>query len=124
MNAAVNPLTALTARPNGALLEEPGLERLAERAALEAARVGGRLGHVEPAWNPLPALRALLEETRANYSSMAQDLARGRRTEIEAIAGAIVQAAEPFEEPVPVLRALLSLVQAAEAPEPSQRPPL
>lgn len=114
MNAAVNPLTALAGRPNGALLEEPGLARLAERAAIEAARVGGLLGHVEPAWDPLPALRSLLEETRANRSSMAQDLLRGRRTEIDAIAGEIVRAAERLGEPVPVLRALHALVRAAE----------
>ncbi len=116
LNAAVNPLTAIASRPNGALLEEPGLMRLAERAALEAARIGGKLGHVDPHWDPRPDLRTLLDETRANRSSMAEDLARGRRTEIDAIAGAIVEAAGALGEPVPVLEALLTLVRGAEPP--------
>jgi 2-dehydropantoate 2-reductase len=115
LNAAVNPLTALAMRPNGALLEEPSLVRLSECAALEAARVGARLGHVPADWDPRADLRALLAKTRANRSSMSQDLARGRRTEIDAIAGAVVQAAESAGEPAPVLRALHALVRAAEA---------
>jgi 2-dehydropantoate 2-reductase len=114
LNAAVNPLTAIVLRPNGALLEEPSLLRLAEGAAVEAAEVGQRLGLLPAPWNPIPALHALLRETRANFSSMAQDLARGRRTEIEAIAGAIVRASERSAAPAPVLRALLALVRVAE----------
>jgi 2-dehydropantoate 2-reductase len=114
LNAAVNPLTAITGCPNGALLEEPSLLRLAERAALEATHVGERLGSLPGPWDPLPALHALLSETRTNLSSMAQDLARGRRTEIDAIAGAVVSAAERTGASAPVLRALLTLVRAAE----------
>jgi len=116
LNAAVNPLTAIAMRPNGALLEEPTLARLSERAALEAARVGARLGHVPADWDPRPELRELIEETRENRSSMSQDLAAGRRTEIDAIAGAVVRAAEAAGEPAPVLRALDALVRAVEAP--------
>jgi 2-dehydropantoate 2-reductase len=116
LNAAVNPLTALAMRPNGSLLETPSLLRLAERAALEAALVGERLGCLPGPWDPLPALHALLAETRENRSSMAQDLARGRRTEVESIAGAAVVAGERLGVAVPVLRSLLHLVRAAEAP--------
>jgi 2-dehydropantoate 2-reductase len=114
LNAAVNPLTAIAMCANGALLTEPSLLRLAERAALEAAHVGERLGCLPGPWDPLPALRALLEETRSNRSSMAQDLARGRRTEIDSIAGAVVRAAEGLGAPAPVLRALFALVSATE----------
>ncbi len=119
LNAAVNPLTALTGRPNGALVEDPGLWRVAERAALEAARVGSRLGLADAGWDPRPALRAVLDGTRTNRSSMAQDLARGRRTEIDAIAGAIVEAAAGVGEDVPVLAALLALVRCAETGPPA-----
>ena len=45
---------------------------------------------------------------------MKEDLARGRRTEIEEITGAIVRAAESVGEPVPIQTALLTLVRAAE----------
>jgi 2-dehydropantoate 2-reductase len=116
LNAAVNPLTAIAQCPNGALLREPGLLRLTERAALEAALVGERLGCLAGPWDPLPALRALLLETEANRSSMAQDLSRRRRTEVDAIAGAVVRAADDLGTPAPLLKALLVLVRAAESP--------
>lgn len=114
LNAAVNPLTAIARCPNGMLLEEPGLLRFAERAALEAAEAGARSGVLRDPWDPLPALHALLAETRSNYSSMAQDIARARRTEIDSIAGAVVEAAERTGAGAPVLHALHALLRAAE----------
>jgi 2-dehydropantoate 2-reductase len=45
---------------------------------------------------------------------MMEDLARGRRTEIEEIEGAVVRLAGEVGEAVPVQRALLTLVRAAE----------
>lgn len=114
LNSAVNPVTALAIRPNGALLDEPALLRIAERAALEAARVGWRLNLLPRGFDPAGALRAILSETRGNRSSMMEDLARGRRTEIEEIEGAVVRLAGEAGEAVPVQRALLTLVRAAE----------
>jgi 2-dehydropantoate 2-reductase len=61
-------------------------------------------------------VRALLEETKSNRSSMAEDLARGRRTEIEEIVGAILRLAAEQGRPVPVLEALHALVLAAGGP--------
>ena len=127
LNAAVNPLSALSGRPNGAILESEPLQRIAEAAAREAARVGARLGYLEPSFDPGPPLVKLLGETKANRSSMAEDLARSRRTEIDAIVGSIVRAARERGEPVPVLEGLWSLVRAAEAspetePDPATGP--
>lgn len=114
LNSAVNPVTALAMRSNGALLDEPVLLRIAERAALEAARVGWRLNLLPHEFDPALALRSILSETRGNRSSMMEDLARGRRTEIEEIEGAVVRLAGEVGEAVPVQRALLTLVRAAE----------
>jgi 2-dehydropantoate 2-reductase len=58
-------------------------------------------------------VRSLLEETKDNRSSMAEDLARGRRTEIEEIVGSILRLAAEQNRPVPVLEALRSLILAA-----------
>jgi 2-dehydropantoate 2-reductase len=114
LNSAVNPVTALARCANGVLIQEPWLFEIARRAATEAARVGRRLGMVDPDFDPEEALRAILRETAGNLSSMREDLARGRRTEIEEITGAIVQLAEAAGEPVPVQAALLTLIRAAE----------
>jgi 2-dehydropantoate 2-reductase len=114
LNAAVNPLTALANRPNGALLDDPALFKIAAEAAREAVRVGIRKGHLPADYDPVPRLARLLEETRANRSSMAEDLARGRPTEADAILGALLRAAREEGEPAPVLAALAVLIRTAE----------
>jgi 2-dehydropantoate 2-reductase len=115
LNAAVNPVSALSGGRNGAILASGALRRVAEAAALEASRVGIELGHLEPGFDPIPALTRLLEETRENRSSMAQDLDRLRRTEVDAILGSIVRAAAERGERVPVLESLAALIRVAEA---------
>jgi 2-dehydropantoate 2-reductase len=114
LNSAVNPVTAIAACANGALLQEPALFEIARRAAGEAARVGKRLSLMEADFDPDEALRAILRETTGNISSMREDLSRGRRTEIEEITGAVVRLAAEVGEPVLVQSALLTLVRAAE----------
>lgn len=121
---AVNPVTALANRQNGALLEEPPLYRIASEAALEASRVGIRKGYLPADFDPLTRLPALLAETGGNRSSMAEDLARGRRTEAEAILGSLLRAAREEGLRTPVLESLLALIQVAEAvpPPPPESP--
>ena len=115
LNAAVNPVSALSGGRNGAILESVALRRIAEAAAMEASRVGIALGYLDPTFDPVPALTRLLEETRDNRSSMAQDLERQRRTEIDAIVGSIVRAAGERGDRVPVLESLATLIRVAEA---------
>jgi 2-dehydropantoate 2-reductase len=114
LNAAVNPLTALAGRENGVLLESPALGRIARAAAREGAAVGARRGYLPEGYDPVPRLERLLAETRANRSSMAEDLARGRPTEAEAILGPILRAAAELEMETPVIEALAALLRAAE----------
>jgi len=115
LNAAVNPLTALANRENGALLDVPALGRIARAAAREAAAVGVRRGYLLEDDDPGPRLERLIEETRGNRSSMAEDLARGRPTEADAILGPILRAAAEERMTTPVLAALAVLLRAAEA---------
>lgn len=114
LNAAVNPLTALLDQPNGALLAHPPLLRVAMAAAGEAALAGIRLGYLPADFDPAPVVGTLLEETRANRSSMAEDLAHGRPTEADAILGAAIRAAREAGQAAPVLEALWTLLRAAE----------
>jgi len=122
LNAAVNPVSALAGAQNGAILESIALRRIAEAAVQEAARVGVLKGYMEPTFDPVTALARLLEETRENRSSMAQDLARQRRTEIDAIVGTIVKAAHEEGERVPVLESLWTLIRVAEAARVDEAP--
>jgi 2-dehydropantoate 2-reductase len=48
------------------------------------------------------------------YSSTAQDLARGKPTEIEHLNGVVVRRGEALGVPVPANRALLALVRLLE----------
>jgi 2-dehydropantoate 2-reductase len=114
LNSAVNPITALAHCTNGALLQELSLFEIARRAAREACQVGESLELLDPDFDPEEALRAILRETAGNLSSMREDLARGRRTEVEEITGAIVSLGEKAGQPTPVQSALLTLVRAAE----------
>src|SRR6266850_7970396 len=114
LNSAVNPVSALARCTNGELLHVLGLFEIARGAAHEAARVGTKLGVLDTEFDPEESLRAILKETGANSSSMKEDLARGRRTEIEEITGAIVRQAGSLGEPVPIQTSLLTLIRAAE----------
>ncbi|HMI32211.1 MAG TPA: 2-dehydropantoate 2-reductase [Candidatus Limnocylindrales bacterium] len=114
LNSAVNPVTALARCTNGVLLQEPALFEIARQAAREAARVGRKLGVLDPDFDPDEALAAILRETAANLSSMREDLSRGRRTEVEEITGSVVRLAGEAGVPAPVQGALLTLMRAAE----------
>ncbi len=94
MNAVINPLTALTQVPNGALLEVPDLRDLAVELLQEAYPVVQR--HLLPEWTLASLQKELfqvLEQTRDNRSSMAQDLRLQRPTELPWITGALLDQA-------------------------------
>ncbi|MFZ5814781.1 MAG: ketopantoate reductase family protein [Bacillota bacterium] len=113
VNAAINPLTALYGIPNGMLLERQELRRLMEAAAREAGGVAAALG-IGLKEDPAERAVAVARATAVNRSSMLQDLERGRRTEIEAINGALVERALAIGLSVPVNETLTLLVREAE----------
>ena len=100
VNAGINALTALTGFKNGQLLDYPETARLMERLVFEAAQVARRKGvHIEE--DPIEKVRKAAEATRENRSSMGQDFDHRRRTEIDAINGAVVREAQALGIPVP-----------------------
>jgi 2-dehydropantoate 2-reductase len=112
LNAAINPVCALTGRPNGDAVTDPELRPVARALAGEAAEVARAEG-VDPgdAWE---AVEAAARATAANRNSMLQDLDAGRPTEIDAISGAIVGRARAHGITVPVTETVLHLVRARE----------
>jgi len=112
INAAINPLTALLGVTNGELLERSSARSLLQAVVREAAAVAVAQGIRLPYPDPVVATEAIARRTKANRSSMLQDVLRGAPTEIDAICGAIVQAGEKTGAPTPIIRALWQLVKA------------
>ena len=113
VNAGINALTALTGFKNGQLLDYPETARLMEKLTLEAAEVARKKG-VRIEEDPIEKVRKAAAATRENRSSMGQDFDRRRKTEIDAINGAVVREAQPLGIPVPFNQAVTDLVKAIE----------
>jgi 2-dehydropantoate 2-reductase len=113
VNVGINALTALTGFKNGQLLDYPETTRLMERLVFEAAEVARKKGvHIEE--DPIEKVRKAIEATRENRSSMGQDFDHRRKTEIDAINGAVVREAQPLGISAPFNQAVTDLVKAIE----------
>ncbi len=109
-NCALNPLGAILSAPYGALGENPQtreLMRVIIAEIYEVARAKGvGLHHADAAAYFRHFLENLVPPTAAHWPSMWQDLQAGRRTEIEALNGAICRygretgVATPYNESV------------------------
>ena len=114
INAAINPVTALARVANGAVAEPP-LRVVAEAAAVEAAGVARAEGASLSDERAREAVVSVARATAQNRSSMHRDVARGRRTEVDAINGYVVERAADLGRSVPVNRTLAALLRGWEA---------
>lgn len=114
LNAGINALSAVLRLPNGALVKSEGARRIMRAAVTEAVRVAKRK-RIKLAYDdPLAKAEAVCEATAANISSMLQDILAGRRSEIDAINGAIIRIAQESGIPVPVNILLNDMVKSIE----------
>jgi 2-dehydropantoate 2-reductase len=115
VNCAINPLTALNDIPNGALLEDESLRSQMGQAAREVVAVADALGvQLGAGFDPVAAAESVAHKTRGNRSSMLQDMDRGAKTEIDAIAGAVVKEGRRLGVPTPVNARLWAAVLERE----------
>jgi 2-dehydropantoate 2-reductase len=112
INCGINALTALLRVPNGELLARPDAAAVMEAAAEECAAVARARGLALPYASAAEQVRQVAAHTAHNRSSMFQDILRGAPTEVDAINGAVVQAAEGLGVPAPVNHTLWRLVRA------------
>lgn len=112
VNAGINPLTALLQVPNGFLANDEVARALMSRAAEETAVVARSQGIELPFGDPAKRALEVALATAGNWSSMAQDVARGVTTEIDAICGAVVRCGRRSNIETPVNDAFLRLIQA------------
>ena len=111
LNAVANPLTALTLQRQ-AVLHRPDMLELG-RAILDEAVAAGRAdGARLAADESARTIAALLTYSGELGTSMYFDRLAGRKLEVEALTGAIVAAADRHGVPVPLNRALLTLLRA------------
>ena len=78
--------------------------------AVEVARGKG----IRIEGDPIDKVKAVADATRENRSSMGQDFDHRRRTEIDAINGAVVREAERLGISVPFNQAITNLVKVIE----------
>lgn len=112
INAAINPLTALLRIKNGELLERPSARELMGQLARETAEVAFAENIALPFDDPVAAAEQVAHKTATNQSSMLQDVLRGAPTEIDAICGAVVKAAEKHNLKVPANELCWKLIKA------------
>ncbi len=114
VNAGINPVTAITGQKNGFILENPDLEMTLEAICEEAVQVANAHGIDISVEESIEQTKEVARLTSDNKSSMLQDIERGKRTEIDAINGRIVEVGRKHGVKTPVNSALVALVKCLE----------
>lgn len=112
VNIGINPFTAVLGMRNGQLLQEPEILPLMQAAVEEAERTALAEGIVLQ--GSFQRVLDVCKNTAENTSSMLQDLQKGRRTEIDAMCGVIVQIAEKSGSSAPYNFFLKKIVKKCE----------
>ncbi len=117
-NCALNAASALAHANYGRIIDRPDGRTLIEQLVTEfmavasAARIS--LPGIDDAQAALSGALALAAQMPEQFSSTAQDLERGRPTEIDALNGDVVRRATVLGVATPVNRALYTLVKLRE----------
>jgi 2-dehydropantoate 2-reductase len=114
-NIAINAVCALTGARNGTILEDADLLSLSEAAVREMVAVMAAAGVDPGAEDYVAYARRVMELTAPTEASMLQDIRRGRRTEIDAINGAVASRGDELGVATPVNHWLAALVRHREA---------
>lgn len=116
INCCFNALSALTRRPYGAIAAQDGAYRMMEDVLAECRAVAAASGIALPG-DMMARIHAIAEQMTGQFSSTAQDMMRGRPTEIDVLNGEIARRADALGIPAPLNRALWVMVKLAEGAE-------
>ena len=114
MNCAYNAISALTRTRYGRIVQDVGTREVIQRTVEEVLAVAKGLaievdaGMIDAVW------KLGLEMMPGALSSTAQDIGRGKRTEIDALNGYVVRRGQELGIPTPVNQALHALVRMLE----------
>jgi 2-dehydropantoate 2-reductase len=114
VNCAYNALSAITQLPYGSMIGGVGVREIMRDVVEETLAVAKASG-VQMAPDMLAKTYKIAEAMPTQYSSTAQDLARGKPTEIDHLNGFVVRKGEALGVPTPTNRVLYALVKLIEA---------
>ncbi|MEJ8837515.1 ketopantoate reductase family protein [Ramlibacter sp. AN1133] len=113
INCAYNAVSAIAQRPYGENVDSPGIREVMHDVVDECVAVATADGVQLPA-DPHLTTRKLVESMPSQYSSTAQDLARGKPTEIDYLNGYVVRRGQALGIATPANRVLWALVKLIE----------
>jgi 2-dehydropantoate 2-reductase len=114
LNCAYNALSAITQLPYGRLVRGEGITAVMRDVVDECLAVA-KADNVNIPGDVDAAVRKIAETVPAQYSSTAQDLARGHRTEIDHLNGLILRRGKAVGVATPVNRMLHAVVKLIES---------
>jgi 2-dehydropantoate 2-reductase len=114
MNCAYNALSALSRTKYGRILQDPGAVEVMKQVVIEAVAVAGAAGVQLKAETMIQAVLNLGKAMPEAVSSTAQDIARGKPTEIDSLNGFLVRKGAELKISTPVNATLYSLVKLLE----------
>jgi 2-dehydropantoate 2-reductase len=116
-NCALNPLATLLEAPYGFLAENPHTRKIMDKVIDEVYEVGKKMGikfeHSAKEYKKL-FYSKLVPITAEHHASMLQDIRKGKRTEIDALCGAISRYGEIYGVETPMNTLLTDLIRAKE----------
>ncbi len=117
-NSALNPLGALLNATYGELADTQSTRSTMDQIIEEAFQVTQKCG-IKQFWPSADEYRdafynQMVPSTAAHYPSMLRDIEKNRRTEIDALNGAIVEFGQQNNVPTPVNQTLVALLKFRE----------
>ncbi len=122
VNVGINAITGLTGIRNGFIAEMQEATELCGAAVEEAIAVARAKGF-EIGLDMVQRVIGVAKATARNRSSMGQDVDKKKRTEIDAINGAVVRFGKEAGIATPVNQTLTSLIKVLEAQNTGQEAP-
>ena len=116
-NCAYNAVSALSQLPYGVMIRGAGVPELMRDVAQEGVAVAEADGVRMPP-DMLERVYGIAKAMPTQYSSTAQDIARGKPTEIDHLNGYVVRRGEALGVATPANRALWALVKLVETKTP------
>jgi 2-dehydropantoate 2-reductase len=114
LNCAYNALSAITQLPYGRLVKGAGITAVM-RDVIDECLAVAKADDVTIPGDVDAAVRKIAETVPGQYSSTAQDLARGKPSEIDHLNGVIVRRGEALGVATPVNRLLHAIVKLLES---------
>jgi len=113
VNCAYNALSAITQLPYARLVQGEGVKDLMRDVVGECLAVARGVGVSVPG-DPWDAVQRIARTMPTQLSSTAQDLARGKRSEIDHLNGYVLRQGQALGIATPINRVLHALVKALE----------